>query len=104
MKKLKINFAILAMIIGVTAAFAFKPAGPKTIKGHTQTTWYFNGSTGQVQTASDWSTNNIPDDCSSTGSLPCSITVDASTQSQLQTFLNSETVAQITNMSVDKRP
>jgi hypothetical protein len=103
MKKIKVNFAIMAMIIGATAAFAFKPASALSLNGkRTNTTWYFTGVEGQVLTASDWSQTS-PGDCQPTGSLPCAITVNAGTQSQLQTYLNGHTEAQIDAESTNKR-
>ena len=104
MKRFKINLAIVAMLIGVTAAFAFKPVPKKAITGRQTTVWYFDGVSGQVKDAVDWSTTDIPDDCALTGTLPCSISVSASNQTDLQTFLNGETVTQITNMSSERRP
>ncbi|QJD95972.1 hypothetical protein HH214_08825 [Mucilaginibacter robiniae] len=98
MKKIKLNFALAAMLAGATAAFAFTPAR------HANTNWYFNGSAGQEQSASAWSTTTVPDDCAPSGTLPCEISVNASNQTQLQSFLSSHTVAQIDAMSAEKRP
>ena len=38
MKKLKLNIAMIAMVLGVSAAFAFKPAEAKVTKANF--TWY----------------------------------------------------------------
>lgn len=92
------NLALLVMVAGATAAFAFTPAR------RANTNWYFNGSAGQEQVASAWSTTKVPTDCGTTGNLPCEISVNASNQSQLQSYLSAHTVAQIDAMSAGKRP
>jgi len=43
MKRLKLNFALLAMVLGLSAAFAFKPAEAKTRSKLTFYWFVYNG-------------------------------------------------------------
>lgn len=56
MKRMKINFAMLAMLVGATAAFAFKAPSPTPLAN---SLWKFNG--GDATVASNYSaTTGVP--------------------------------------------
>lgn len=95
---------IALIIISVGSAFTLI----KTNNSHAHkvlTTWYFDGTSTQIKDASQWrKTGSAPADCQPSGMRPCSISVTASTQSQLQTYLDPLSAPQITAQSPQKRP
>lgn len=100
MKKYILGLFALLLLVGFSA---FKIV-TKTNAKKTVTTWYFQGNSAQVKTASQWTTSGPAADCSDNGTLPCSLEVDANNQMQLQTYLNSQTASQIINDADGRRP
>lgn len=101
----KYILGILAVIIlSAASAFTLIKANHKPTD-KTLTTWYFDGSSAQIKDASLWrKTGSAPADCQTNGMRPCSINVNAATQSELQDYLDPLSTTQITAESVQKRP
>lgn len=106
MKKLKINIALIAMIVAATAAFAFKPA-PVVQGKHAPVNWFYNGTASTeaaIKDGNNWDLSNAGS-CSAAGTRPCEITVeDVSTQEDLDAYLDGFTRAQILAMSPNRKP
>jgi|GEM_PF-5249329 len=103
--KAALSVAALLMVITVSYAFVSKKTQAPEPKAKAVTVWYFVGNAAQEQDASYWTTTNPNNpDCGSGTDLPCDISVDASTSSQLQTFLSAHSDAQINALANDLRP
>ena len=103
---LKTLFAFIAVVMAVSISYAFfknKSVAPMT---GSAVTWYFLGTSASgMKTASNWSTTNPNNpDCGQGSDLPCDITVEASNSSQLQSYLDAHTNAQILAAANDQRP
>ena|SRR3569833_4417057 len=100
MKRIKLNFAAWAFLLGTALAFttsSFTTVKAKTASGATQ--YQFNGTTlSQDKSASNYSVVGAPPSCSGTA-LPCTITVSG----DLQTWLDARTPAQIRDDADAKR-
>lgn len=89
MKRFKINvMAVVAMVVAA-GTFAFKAPVAQE--------WVFTGtSASQIKTASFYSLSSpSPVDCEAQATLPCSISNNATSRTQLQTYLNTKTTAQV---------
>lgn len=89
MKKLKLNAMALAALVVAAGTVAFtSPANQE---------WVFTGSSdSQIMDATHYSLSAPkPSNCADEASLPCSIVVAATNQSQLQTYLNGKDTDQI---------
>ncbi|EHQ25093.1 hypothetical protein [Mucilaginibacter paludis] len=107
--KIAATIALLFFVVlGTGTMMAMKaPGEAKAIKKQDNTTWYYNGSSSSasaILTSSNWSTNTVPTDCQSGGNRPCSISVAASDQAELQTFLNGETKDDVMALAPQQRP
>ncbi|PRY09805.1 hypothetical protein CLV24_1179 [Pontibacter ummariensis] len=96
MKRFKVNaMAIVAVVVA---------AGTVAFKAPVAQEWVFTGSDiNQVKTASFYSLSAVPEGCEDSASLPCSILSEATSQSQLQSYLNSRTTEQIMDEAVGQR-
>lgn len=91
MKRMKINFAMLAMLIGVTAAFAFKAPVPTALAN---SLWKFNG--GDATVASNYSaTTGVP--CSGSDAI-CEISAPADPVNSSQPAIDSGLQSRIEDM------
>ena len=90
MKRIKLNFALLAIIMGLSAAFAFKPAEAKKHARFTTSWFVYNG--GGVSNPNNYSIVSSEPDCSGTGAL-CGIegTENGTTGHPTQASVNNPT-------------
>lgn len=108
MKSLKINLLlIVALLVTAATVSAFtmlnnnQPEQSATL----ETIWYFTGSEAQILEAELWrNTGSTPEDCAVNGPSPCSISVLASNQGELEDFLSQYTAGEVADMSTQKRP
>ena len=106
MKNFKVQlFLLVALLVTAATVSAFtmldsKPAEPAAIN----TTWYFTGTQEQILEAEFWRTEDQPEDCAPSGSLPCSISVDATDEGELQLVLNEYEDYEVVGISTNKRP
>jgi hypothetical protein len=105
MKKMKINFAALALVLAVVLGFTTRSNATVEKGKSTATVWFYNaaGSTqADLQNGGNWATNS--GSCSASGTRPCQITVDAADQAELTDYLSDFTKSQILAMSVNRKP
>ena len=102
MKTIKINLAVIAMIIGVSAAFAFKAESATSNKHRASRYWYYNSAStdgAQFKVATNYSTTNNSETCVVSAERPCKILVNADNTTQLQSILTPLTPDDISDMS-----
>jgi hypothetical protein len=103
-KNILIIAGLLTMAVSVSA-FAFINSKEGSTANTLETTWYFTGTEAQILDADFYRSTGSPEpDCAPTGDSPCSISVLASDQQELQEFLEGEDPEDVTAMSVQKRP
>ncbi|WP_207423760.1 hypothetical protein [Desertivirga brevis] len=87
-----------------TAVIALAVIGSAFTNARRTTTWVFTGNASQIKSASAYQ-QGIPEPagCGSGTTLPCSIVTSASNQTDLQTFLTSQSEEAIVEMSDNKR-
>lgn len=102
---MKKNIVILSAIVLAAAGSAFTLTKKEPAKQKVMTTWYFDGTSSQIKQAAHWRSSGSENaDCSTSGTRPCAITVDAADQEDLQEYLNPLTAGAITASSTKKRP
>lgn len=102
MKTIKMNLAVIAMLIAVTAAFAFKADTNYGKNKKAARYWYYNSSStdgAQFKVAGNYATTNNSETCVVTAERPCKIFVNADNATQLQTILTPLTPDDISDMS-----
>ena len=92
MNRFKINFAAMAVILGLSAAFAFKSDAKKVSHKPFATAWFtYSGSGSPTAPANYNFAGDEPDDCNGQTTV-CAIQapVDANQKPQINTALSSE--------------
>jgi hypothetical protein len=74
MKNLKMNFAMLAMVLGITAAVGFKGTA-KSVTAKPGTTWFSYNGAGSTNPLNYTKVSARPEDCNGTAAL-CAIQGD----------------------------
>ncbi|MFI5162355.1 MAG: hypothetical protein ACHQHN_13835 [Sphingobacteriales bacterium] len=101
MKRFKLNFAVIAFMVGSVVAFsqsAFTPV--RKAKAQTGTNYKFNGNQlSQDLSASNYSTYSTAPSCDEANVLPCIINVTG----DLQTWLNTQTNQSVVDNAIDTR-
>ncbi len=107
----------LMVILGAGIVMAMKAPDGKNAKEPTEkkakvakkqdnTVWYYISSSSNQSdftVAGNWATSNNDDECQSTGTRPCQISVAASTPAQLATYLSSQTGSAVLASSTGRK-
>ncbi len=107
MKRLKVNVALVAMVMAAFAAFAFQPAKANA-GGKLLTSWFYNSassSAADIKDAANYAmVNHDQDDpCITSGNRPCELQVNAADQAALQTYLDGQTAESVRDNSIGRK-
>ncbi len=108
MKNLRINLLLIVALLVTAAtvsAFSFINREAPVAKPRLTYTWTFEGSSGQILTASQWEQRSpTGSECGEIGDLPCSIVVEAVDETALAAYFSGKSEQDILDMNPARKP